>query len=52
MKMSYNCKMNFGKYDRKSYLLRHINLTIVHKNLSLLKQEFSLIVFLVERLET
>ena len=49
MKMSYNHKIDFGKYDLKSYLLRHINITIAHKNLSLLKQVFSHVVFLVER---
>ena len=36
--MSYYQKINFGKNDQKSYLLRHINMTIAHKNLILLEQ--------------
>ena len=44
--MSYNQKVKFRKYDLKSYLLRHINITIAHKNLILLKQEFSHVSFL------
>ena len=50
--MGYNHKINFGKYDWKSYLLSHIKVTIAHTNLILLKQEFSHVVFLVERVET
>ena len=50
--MSYNHKINFGNYDCKKYLLHHINITIAHTNLILLKQEFSHVVFLVERVET
>ena len=46
MEMSYTQKINFGKYDWKSYLLRHIYLTIAHKTLSFLKQEFSNVAFL------
>ena len=44
--MSCNQNINFDKYNWKSYLLRHINLVIAHKNLILLKQEFSLVAFL------
>ena len=52
MEMSYNQKFNFGKYDQKSYLLRYIHITIAHKNLILLKQEFSHVGFLLHRVET
>ena len=52
MKMSYNQKINFGKYDWKSYLLRHINIIIAHKNLILLKQDFSHVAFLQHRVKT
>ena len=38
--MSYNQKINFGINDWKTYLLRHIHITIAHKNLILLKQEY------------
>ena len=48
--MSYYQKINFGKNDKKSYLLRHINITIAHKNLILLKQ-VSHVVFLRHRVE-
>ena len=50
--MSYNHKINFGKYDWKKYLLRHINITIARTNFVLLKQEFSHLGFLAERVET
>ena len=33
MEMNYNQKINFGRHDWKSYLLRHINFTMAHKNL-------------------
>ena len=36
----------------KSHLLRHINVTITHKNLILLKQEFSHVAFWQHRVET
>ena len=51
MEMSFNQKINFGKYDQKSYLLCHINITITHKNLILLKQEFNHVAFLQNRVE-
>ena len=50
--MSYNHKINFDKYDWKSYLLRHINIKIAHKTLILLKQEFSHVALLQHRIET
>ena len=50
--MSYNQKINFSKYDWKSYLLCHINITIAHKNLILLKQRFSHVEFSQQRVET
>ena len=50
--MSYNRKINFGKYDCKSCLLRHITMTIAYKTLILLKQEFIHVAFLQHRLET
>ena len=37
---------------KKSHLLRHINITIPHKSLILLKQEFSHVAFLQYRVET
>ena len=52
MEMSYNRKVNFGKYDWKSYLLRHINIIIAPKNLILLEQDFSHVAFLQHRVET
>ena len=45
MEISYNRKINFCKYDRKSYVLPHINMTIAHKNLILLKLEFRHVAF-------
>ena len=52
MEMSYYQKINFHKNDLKSYLLRHINTTIAHKHLILLKQEFSHIAFLHQSVQT
>ena len=43
---------HFGKMIEKSYLLRHINMAIAHKNLLLLKQEFCHIAFLQHSVET
>ena len=51
MEMSYNQKINFGKYDGKSYLLRHINIIIAHRNLILLK-DLSHVAFLQHRVKT
>ena len=45
MEISYNRKINFSKYNWKSYVSRHINITITHKNLILLKQEFRHVAF-------
>ena len=50
--MSYNQKINFGKYDWKSYPLRHINIVIAHKNLILLKQDFSHVAFFQPRVKS
>ena len=52
MEMSYNQKNNFGEYDRKSCRLRHITIIIAHKNLILLKQDFSHVAFLLHRVKT
>ena len=54
MEMSYNQKINFGKYQSKKlrHLLHHINIRIAHKNLILLKQEFSNVAFSQHRVET
>ena len=50
--MSYNQKIYFNKYDWKSYLLRHIIITIAHKNSILSKQEFSHVGFLQHRVKS
>ena len=54
MEMSYSTikKSIFDKYDWKSYLLRHINIIIAHKNLILLKQDFNHVAFLQHRVKT
>ena len=52
MEINYNKNINFGKYDRNSYLLGHINIIIAHKNLNSLKQDFSHVAFLHHKVTT